>query len=59
MLKAVSIRGGREHNLKKLDVGFPRDRLTVMTGLSGSGRYPATLRKWMFDRRTPRPGRCP
>ncbi len=32
------MRGAREHNLKNIDVAFPRDRLVVITGLSGSGK---------------------
>src|SRR6476659_2487008 len=32
------VRGAREHNLKNVDVAFPRDRLVVITGLSGSGQ---------------------
>jgi excinuclease ABC subunit A len=34
----IIVRGAREHNLKNVDVSFPRDRLVVITGLSGSGK---------------------
>ncbi len=34
----ITVRGAREHNLKNVDVQIPRDTLTVITGLSGSGK---------------------
>ena len=34
----IKIRGAREHNLKNVDVEIPRDKLVVITGLSGSGK---------------------
>ena len=38
MPKMIQIRGARVHNLKNIDVDIPRDRLVVLTGLSGSGK---------------------
>ena len=37
-LKNIEVRGAREHNLKGIDVNIPRDKLVVITGLSGSGK---------------------
>ncbi len=37
-LDHIAVRGAREHNLKNIDVDIPRDRLVVVTGLSGSGK---------------------
>jgi excinuclease ABC subunit A len=37
-LDAIVVRGAREHNLKNIDVTIPRDRLVVITGVSGSGK---------------------
>jgi len=36
--RSIVIKGAREHNLKNLDLAIPRDKLVVITGLSGSGK---------------------
>ena len=38
MQKEIFIKGARENNLKNIDVTIPRDKLVVLTGLSGSGK---------------------
>ena len=37
-MKQIIVKGARQHNLKNINVGIPRDRLVVITGLSGSGK---------------------
>ena len=36
--KYIEIRGARQHNLKNVDINIPKNSLTVITGLSGSGK---------------------
>jgi excinuclease ABC subunit A len=38
MQNDIVIKGAREHNLKNIDVTIPRNKLTVISGLSGSGK---------------------
>jgi excinuclease ABC subunit A len=38
MIESINVRGARQHNLKSVDVQIPRNKLTVITGLSGSGK---------------------
>ena len=38
MPSKIFVKGARENNLKNIDVAIPRDALTVITGLSGSGK---------------------
>ena len=58
----IKIRGANEHNLKNIDVDIPRDKLVVLTGLSGSGKsslafdtiYAEGQRRYMESRGFPR-----
>ena len=38
MRTTISIQGARENNLQNVDIEIPRDKLTVLTGISGSGK---------------------
>ncbi len=37
-MRNIKIRGARTHNLQSVDIDLPRDKLIVITGLSGSGK---------------------
>ena len=37
-MKKIVVKGARAHNLKNIDVEIPRDKLVVITGMSGSGK---------------------
>jgi excinuclease ABC subunit A len=57
----IRIRGAREHNLRSIDLDLPRNKLLVITGLSGSGRYASSHHSdvapgsAVIDRSGPRP----
>ena len=38
MKEQIIVKGARQHNLKNITVEIPRDKLVVITGLSGSGK---------------------
>ena len=43
----IIIKGAKEHNLKNIDLEIPRDKLVVITGLSGSGKSSLALILYM------------
>ena len=43
----ISVRGAREHNLSNVDIDLPRDRLVVLTGLSGQANHRLPLTRFM------------
>src|SRR5438105_11637394 len=42
-MNKIVVKGAREHNLKNIDVEIPRDKLVVITGVSGSGKSSLAL----------------
>ena len=53
MQEYIHVKGAREHNLKNIDIKIPRDKLVVLTGLSGSGKSVPGVRHHL--RRGPAP----
>lgn len=51
MAKDIVIKGARENNLKGIDITIPRDRMVVLTGLSGSGKSSLALTRYNADGR--------
>ena len=47
----ILIKGAREHNLKNIDLNIPRDKLVVITGISGSGKSSWLLTLFMLKDR--------
>ncbi len=44
----IIIKGARENNLKNIDIELPKNKLVVMTGVSGSGNHPLLLILFML-----------
>ncbi len=53
--RAIFVHNAREHNLKNIDVEMPRDKFTVITGVSGLGQVDARLRRDLRRRPAPLP----
>ena len=47
-MKFIHVKGAKQHNLKNIDLDIPRDKLTVITGLSGSGKSSLALIHYML-----------
>lgn len=48
----IVIKGAREHNLKNVDLEIPRDKLVIVTGLSGSGKSSLAFDTIYADRKS-------
>jgi excinuclease ABC subunit A len=48
-MEKISIQGARVHNLKNIDIDIPRNKLVVITGLSGSGKssLASVVKHWL------------
>ena len=55
----IKIRGADEHNLKNLDVDIPRNKLVVLTGLSGSGKSSLDRKSTRLNSSHPSSSRMP
>ena len=47
MLKKIVVKGAKEHNLKNVSLEIPKEKLVVITGLSGSGKSSLHLIQFM------------
>ena len=54
----ITIKGAKTHNLKNIDVTIPRDKLVVLTGLSGSGKSSLAFERFMPKGRGDMSNRC-
>ena len=48
MLKKIVVKGAKEHNLKNVSLDIPKEKLVVITGLSGSGKSSLALTQYML-----------